>query len=171
MKILFVLFDKIEILGELKSYLETYLKAEVLTCTRNYPAAEEREEQLKADDFIAPVSTAKTLHNCDYALGITEKDLYSGNLNFVFGLASMMRKAAVISVARLRSDDYPKFFLERTIKETIHEIGHLLGLQHCNHKECVMHLSNNMFDTDMKDKKYCELCRQVALGIRGGTAD
>lgn len=84
------------------------------------------------------------------ALWIVSKDIYCGGMNFVFGLASP-RIGAVLSAYRL--DD-----VEIVEKEAIHEIGHVLGLRHCNN-DCVMQFSNSVWEAKRKPKELCEDCR------------
>ncbi|MFQ5892664.1 MAG: hypothetical protein ACE5HW_07710, partial [Candidatus Methanofastidiosia archaeon] len=50
-------------------------------------------------------------------------------------------------------------FLERVLKEAIHELGHTFGLRQCKNSRCVMFFSNSLWDTDYKSKEYCEICR------------
>lgn len=93
-------------------------------------------------------------------LGITDVDLYAEELNFVLGIADTLSgRAAVISTFRLRSGN-TELYLSRVVKEAIHEIGHLLGLGHCEDSLCVMHFSNRVADTDIKGKEYCPSCRK-----------
>jgi archaemetzincin len=92
-----------------------------------------------------------------YHLVITDVDLYVPNYNFVFGLAS--GNNAVISIARLAG----KLLQERTIKEAVHELGHLLGLVHCENPECVMCFSNTLADTDRKGTNFCEKCQKKLI--------
>jgi archaemetzincin len=92
------------------------------------------------------------------ALGVTEADLYAPGLNFVFGLAESPGKAAVVSLHRLHSGIDDTLFLDRAVKEAIHELGHTFGLGHCNNPECVMHFSNSLQDTDRKGKSFCSQC-------------
>jgi len=96
-------------------------------------------------------------------LMITSEDLYSLGLNFIFGQAQKPGKFSLISLHRLR----PKFwrdekdldlFLNRAVKETIHEIGHTLGLDHCEDRNCVMSFSNRIEHTDRKGVDLCEQC-------------
>lgn len=90
-------------------------------------------------------------------LHLTQLDIYFEGYNFCFGLAS--NRAAVVSTYRLRHPD-PAKFEERLRKETIHEIGHILGLGHCRNPRCVMFFSNTIIDTDMKGEEPCPQCRQ-----------
>lgn len=92
----------------------------------------------------------------DRILGVTGVDIYERPLRFVFGLADIRGKSAVISTGRLvDSDSTTK---ERASKEALHELGHTFGLRHCQNKECVMTFSNCLDDTDNKEKSYCHFC-------------
>ncbi len=91
--------------------------------------------------------------------GIASEDIYAYNMNFVFGLADIRRKAAMISIARLKHAD-KKIFLERVAKEAIHELGHVLGLMHCSNRSCVMSFSNSIYEVDIKGKELCDGCRK-----------
>jgi archaemetzincin len=94
----------------------------------------------------------------DRVLGITDVDLYAEPLNFVFGQAEIHGKPAVISLARLKGEK--EIYESRTVKEAVHELGHTLGLRHCDEEICVMHFSNSLKDTDIKGEKYCMDCEK-----------
>jgi archaemetzincin len=109
---------------------------------------------------------------CERSLGIVDVDLYVPDLNFVFGEADVVEKMAVISTKRLRQEYYgllkdEELFLDRTLKESVHELGHTYGLGHCPDKSCVMYFSNSLQDTDFKSSSFCESCkRKLMLAIR-----
>ncbi len=108
---------------------------------------------------------------CDRILGIVDVDLYVPDLNFVFGEADMVDKTAVISTKRLRPDYYglpedERLLRERTLKESVHELGHTYGLRHCPDKKCVMHFSNSLGDTDVKSSSFCENCKKRLMLVR-----
>jgi len=94
-------------------------------------------------------------------LAITDKDIYTAGLNYVFGLAKSKSKAAIVSTFRLAAND-KELLKERLLKESIHEFGHVLGLQHCKELGCVMNASNNIRDIDNKNADFCHMC-QIAL--------
>ncbi|WP_258084690.1 archaemetzincin family Zn-dependent metalloprotease [Thermococcus thermotolerans] len=96
-------------------------------------------------------------------LGITRLDLYEEGLNFIFGLAHTGLRTAIVSTFRLRPEFYgeepnEELYIERAVKESMHELGHVFGLPHCPNKRCVMHFSNSIIDTDIKDALYCPTC-------------
>lgn len=96
-------------------------------------------------------------------LGIVDVDLYVPELNFVFGEATIAGRVCIVSLVRLRQEYYgspknDKLFLERTLKEAVHEIGHTYGLGHCDDSKCIMHFSNSLRDTDIKGPNFCPGC-------------
>jgi archaemetzincin len=121
------------------------------------------------DEFSSIVSTPTTL-----LLGITEADLFSPGMNFIFGIAN--RGRALISTFRLRPEFIgqgasPKVFRRRILTEAVHELGHALGLTHCEYPGCVMYFSNWIGDTDRKGPGFCFRCartleRAVVTGNR-----
>ena len=107
---------------------------------------------------------------CGRSLGIVDIDLYVPDLNFVFGEADMVEKTAVLSTKRLRPDYYglPEdegLLQGRTLKESVHELGHTYGLRHCPDKKCVMHFSNSLPDTDIKSSSFCENCKEKLMSV------
>jgi len=108
----------------------------------------------------------------DKLLAITHVDLFVPRLNFVFGQAECPGCYAIISTCRLRPEFYgdpphPQLFLERCVKEAVHEVGHTLGLGHCSNPNCVMAFSNSIWDTDRKGTRPCDKCmRELKAAFR-----
>jgi len=97
-------------------------------------------------------------------VGITDVDLYVPRLHFVFGEADIGSGTAIVSLCRLRQeycglDPDEALLLERAAKEIVHELGHTFGLEHCPNGNCVMHFSNSLADTDVKEVHFCDKCR------------
>jgi archaemetzincin len=109
--------------------------------------------QHRAEPLLALLSG----HGAQHVLGITHRDLFSADLNFVFGIASRSG-ACVVSTARLLAGANDELFRARLLKEAVHELGHTLGLDHCSDPRCVMHFSNSLADTDIKGDAYCDRC-------------
>ena len=98
----------------------------------------------------------------DRVVGVTNVDLVVPPFNFVFGIAEIDGKRAVISTARLLDHNADVTEL-RTIKEVLHELGHTFGLSHCSDPTCVAAFSNTLADTDRKGPKFCLKCYQRLL--------
>jgi archaemetzincin len=97
-------------------------------------------------------------------VGVTSLDLYIPRLMFVFGEAQMGGTAAVVSLHRLRDEFYglpPNVpaARERLLKEAVHELGHTLGLAHCENYQCVMSASHGIELVDLKSSGFCPACR------------
>ena len=98
-------------------------------------------------------------------LAVTEFDLYKTSHRFVFGDADEQRRIAVISLHRLRSDFYGEdpdenLLFQRALKESVHELGHAVGLKHCYNARCAMYYSNSIFETDNKMPHFCDVCEK-----------
>ena len=87
--------------------------------------------------------------NLRFFLWIVNEDLYVSPMNFVFGLASEFY-GAIISFYRLEN-------LEMKIKETVHELGHVFGLSHCQNF-CVMQYSITLEEALEKPRSLCSTC-------------
>lgn len=153
---LVVLFDELSDAEKLCKVLAKWLDVKLLKAEK--PECLARGMQLNADDMLAEVTRLKRKHSAEIALGLTESDLYHGDLNFVFGLASFATKSCVVSWHRLKQPK-EKFF-ERLLKECLHELGHVFGLAHCQNKKCVMSFSNSLAEVDEKNAWFCTSCEQ-----------
>jgi archaemetzincin len=95
-------------------------------------------------------------------LALVREDLFVPIFTHVFGEAQIGGKAAIVSTARL----YDKLtlplhqgtFIQRTIKEILHELGHTFNLRHCRDHRCIMHYSNSVADVDRRSDALCRYC-------------
>ncbi|EDL34357.1 mCG19632, isoform CRA_b [Mus musculus] len=118
--------------------------------------------------------------------------------NFVFGQASLSSGVGIFSFARYGKDfytskyegnvtslqltsptDYSIFdnyyipeitsvLLLRSCKTLTHEIGHILGLRHCQWLACLMQGSNHLEESDRRPLNVCPICLrklQSAIGF------
>jgi archaemetzincin len=97
-------------------------------------------------------------------LAVADVDLYIPILKYVFGEAQLGGPCAVISEYRLRQEFYgldgdESLLRERLLKEAVHELGHTLGLRHCEDYTCCMASSHAVEWIDLKERTFCESCR------------
>ena len=111
---------------------------------------------------LGPVEGFLTLY-------LIDADAYEAGLNFVFGLAIPSLGVAGVFLKRLKNEFYgwppdEELFLRRVEKEVLHELGHLLGLEHCPNPKCVMSFSNSIEEVDFKEARFCEECKKKLVG-------
>jgi archaemetzincin len=104
-------------------------------------------------------------------LGITMEDMWADDLNYVFGLGSMVERVGVYSLCRY----YPEFWGEkrkegddtlgllRSCKVLNHETGHMFGLSHCVFYHCSMNGSNSLSESDAAPAEFCPLCHRKLM--------
>ena len=115
--------------------------------------------QFDADAILAQLAPRLPADAVAY-LAVTNRDLWSDDLNFVFGLASLGQRVGVYSLARYgatgeRADAKA---LRRACQVLGHETGHMFGITHCVFYRCAMNGSNSLADADGAPLDLCPVC-------------
>ncbi len=126
--------------------------------------------QYRAEIVLDALEKVKRDTSCDFLIGFTSADIYSGNLNFVFSLQNkpIEPSIAVFSTARLHNSFYgaeevPEVTRERIRKQLLHIVYHHLGLPDCPNSRCVMAYVNSVMDVDSKTMDLCTLCKALLI--------
>jgi archaemetzincin len=145
----------------------TVVIAEPLSDTIVPPNARRRREdgheQLRTTHFLNTMLPARIPDDAIVVMAITAKDLYpSESWNFVFGQATIKNRVGVSSFYRFETPgmdslSYP-LCLERFIKTSAHEIGHMFSIQHCTHAICGMNGVNGVSELDQRPNRLCSEC-------------
>ncbi len=90
-------------------------------------------------------------------LGLIQGDLSIPILTYVYGESQLGGRAAVISIHRLFNIDRQVVY-NRAAKIAVHEVGHLLGLEHCWEAGCLMRFSKQLEQLDRLPLRFCSSC-------------
>lgn len=93
-------------------------------------------------------------------LDVTAFDLYESGKPYVFGLASLPDRTALMSSSRLGSAD-DAVARERLSTLVRHEFGHALGLAHHDVADCVMRQDPTVASLDEAPEGPCTTCRDT----------
>jgi archaemetzincin len=149
----------------LESKLGQLFTFELNTLTIAPPAEDYSEErkQYSAEAFLPEAEELKTKNGCFSSIILTDVDIFAKFTNYVFGLADMVHRVAVVSSHRIHpsfwgAKETREFFEEQWGKVVSHEFGHTIGLLHCDNRDCVMKYSNSPAELYEKGKTFCNKC-------------
>jgi archaemetzincin len=151
-----------DVLDRVTAALTRDLRARCAVEGRLDPRAAFRPER---NQYHSTALLEKLQHDTSILLGVTEVDLFIPVLTFVFGEAQLGGSAAIVSYHRLHQEFYGlpadrELLLDRIAKEAVHEVGHAIGLTHCEDYECVMASSHSVEWLDLKRAALCGACRR-----------
>ncbi len=87
---------------------------------------------------------------------VTSRDMYEAGKPYVFGLASLIDRVAIISTARI--EDGTSRTARRLAKLVLHEAGHTFGLGHHHDDDCVMRTDATVASLDTAPLHACPRC-------------
>jgi archaemetzincin len=135
-----------------------------------------KSPRYRADKIIHHLKDVKP-DSLDHIIAITDVDIsttkkdWTGNTLKpktkyedwgVFGLGYMPGQSCLVSTFRTQKTSRKNFML-RMKKISLHEVGHNLGLDHCDSKRCVMRDAVESISTvDNVDAQLCDKCRRAA---------
>jgi len=180
------------ILRFLKKNLSSVFKANVIILKQIIiPSTlfNENKKQYDGRKLLKFLTENMTLREArDISLAVFDRDIYAGNLDYAFSLASPFPRIGIISIIRMHphfnkeyfseglkkrkagkfplivrrlSGNEKRLYYERILKEAVHGIGHTLGLLHCSNNNCIMYPSNSSGDIDSKDIVFCSSCSKI----------
>ena len=98
---------------------------------------------------------------------MTDVDLFTKDLsNFCFGYG-IPALGGVYSLHRFMppftqqigdEEEMTSWILQRMVKIATHELGHMYGLQHCIHYQCLMMGTMHLEQTDRNPIVFCPIC-------------
>lgn len=95
-------------------------------------------------------------------LGITDEDIYDGDVNYVFG--STFVNYGIVSYRRFSADftgegENRQRLTTRLYKQALSSVNFMFGIPRCNASYCVRAYPHNLAEHDEKTLELCDLCR------------
>lgn len=133
-----------------------------------------KSPRYRADKLIA-IQKSQKPDTIDYVIGLTSEDISftkteAGKIKEpkskyedwgIFGLGYNPGQSCIVSTFRL-NDKGRAVLIERIKKISIHELGHNMGLEHCETEFCVMKDAAESIKTvDLVNSKLCNQCKKL----------
>jgi archaemetzincin len=163
-----VLKDYAEIFFQLPARLEKPLSLNSVENQARGSGATNRVggKQYHSTSIINQILIPRVPRDAVLYFGVTNVDLYTDGLNFVFGQAALKERAGVYSLCRYRPEFWnakpgphdDKMALRRACQILNHETGHMFGITHCVFYRCSMNGSNSLEEADSAPIEFCPVC-------------
>jgi len=134
---------------EMKFNVETEIRKESINIQQAYSSERQQYDALKIIDQIKVIPAEN-----ERVFVFTSKNMYSGELSFVFSSADKEKNIGVISTFYLRNSN-DDIFVERTMKTLLRMFGGTMGFTTTFNKDCVMAFSNSLTELDDKGIEFC----------------
>ncbi len=123
--------------------------------------------RFRADSLIRYLNSCKK-HSENLVLGLCAKDIsvsiHNANDWGVFGFGYCPGNSCIASSFRLKKDIKPGYYT-RLKNVVLHELGHNLGLVHCQDTICLMvDAKGKMSSIEGANRKLCVNCQQIIDG-------
>jgi predicted Zn-dependent protease len=110
------------------------------------------------DDLIAAYANELAKPNVLGVLGVTMKDLYTGDYNYLFGWNGP--EGAVMSIHRFYTEDTPLTnVIKRSVNQAFSSTGFILGIPRCTVANCPRSYPHNLEEHDNKEDILCYECK------------
>jgi len=140
------------------------LPSEILPFFAPPPAVFDKGRQQYDAGKMLQAFSALELERFKKVVAVCTVDLFVPILTHVHGEAQQGGKFAIVSLFRLDKNPIrakpTSALYERAVKVTLHEIGHLFNLFHCEDKSCLMHFSSTLDQLDATPIYFCRYCNK-----------
>ncbi len=157
-------------LGRIARFLgEFYGRETVVLPTANLPPGTYVPARRQCNALrLARALVAKRAADAVLVLGVTDRDLFAGNMSYLLGWGATRGGVAVMSLARLERSADSLGRQRRILTLAAHETGHALGMAHCVFYECLMNGAQTPAESDLRPAYLCPVCN-AKLGRRLGS--
>jgi archaemetzincin len=151
-------------IGPIVSFTEAYFQLPVKVLDEQ-PIPKKAYVKKRRQYDEAPIMKVLKKERTDDALvwaALCDKDLFSDDLNFVFGVGSLQERVGVYSLIRFSEGDgkEDRVYRRRAYQLVSHELGHILSLEHCVYYKCLMNGSNSLDESDEAPCHECPVCEE-----------
>lgn len=148
---------------EKENLIKEYILTQPDGANKWYWIQEQLKHQLDANVLMSQINESYIeILKDPTSLGIvavTDKDIRIQTYNFVFGIAEIKDKLAVMSYYRFNENNIsPDTLMARATKQAFSSTGLMMGLGRCTTPQCPRTYPNNLTEHDKKNLHLCNVC-------------